>query len=102
MKHEFDQIRQLLVQQCLTLLRLIILPDTELTSINQSINQISMVPISPAKPGSMMRESNHCLTAKSMKQFRNNNKPSAMLVSMGKRPMYVLRCFLRVATEMAE
>ena len=37
---------------------------------NQSINQTSIAPISPAKPGSVARQPNQCSTAKSRKQFR--------------------------------
>ena len=36
-------------------------------SINQSINQISITPISPAKPGSVAKQPNRCSTAKSRK-----------------------------------
>ena len=39
--------------------------------INQSINQTSIAPISPTKPGSMAWQPNQCSTAKSRKQFRN-------------------------------
>ena len=41
--------------------------------INQSINQTSITPISPVKPGSVARQPNQCSTAKSRKQFRNIN-----------------------------
>ena len=53
---------------------------------NQSINQTSIAPISPAKPGSVARQPNQCSTAKSRKQFRNVNKPWRVMVSMGERP----------------
>ena len=52
----------------------------------QLINQTSTAPISPAKPGSVARQPNHCSTAKSKKQFRNINRPWAVTVSMGERP----------------
>ena len=35
---------------------------------NQSINQTSIAPISPAKPGSVARQPNQCSTAKSREQ----------------------------------
>ena len=54
--------------------------------INQSINQTSIAPISPAKPSSVVRQPNQCSTAKSRKQFRNINRPWAVTVSMGERP----------------
>ena len=47
----------------------------DLQSINQSINQTSIVPISPAKPGSVARQRNQCSTAESRKQFRNIKRP---------------------------
>ena len=50
--------------------------------INQSINQISIAPISPAKPGSVARQPNQCSTAKSRKQFRYINRPWGVTVSM--------------------
>ena len=43
--------------------------------VYQSINQTSIAPISPAKPGSVGRQPNQCSTAKSRKQFRNINRP---------------------------
>ena len=52
---------------------------------NQSINQISIAPISPAKPGSVARQRNQCPTANSRKQFHNINRPSGMPVSMRER-----------------
>ena len=52
-------------------------------SINQSINQTSITPISPVKPGSVARQPNQCSTAKSRKQFRNINRPWGVPVSMG-------------------
>ena len=55
-------------------------------SINQSINQLSMEPISPKKPGSVARQPNQCSTAKPRKQFCNINRPSGMPVSMWERP----------------
>ena len=42
------------------------------TRVN-SINQSSIAPISPAKPGSVARQSYQCSTAKSRKHFRNIN-----------------------------
>ena len=51
-----------------------------------SINQTSIVPISPAKPGSVAQQPNQCPTAKSRKQFRNINRPWGVTRSMGKRP----------------
>ena len=54
--------------------------------INLSINQSSIAPISPAKPGSVARQPNQCSTAKSRKQFRNINRPWGVTVSMGERP----------------
>ena len=53
---------------------------------NQSINQTSIAPISPAKPGSVAQQLNQCSTLKSRKQFGNINRPWGMLVSMGERP----------------
>ena len=41
----------------------------------QSINQTSIAPISPAKPGSVTIQPNQCSTAKSRKQFHNINRP---------------------------
>ena len=72
--------------------------------INQSINQTSIMPISPAKPGSVAWQPNQCSPAKSRKQFCNINRPWGVTVSMGKRPNQrdVFRCFLKVATETAE
>ena len=55
-------------------------------SINQSINQTFIAPISPAKPGSVARQPNQCSTAKLRKQFRNINRPWGVTVSMGERP----------------
>ena len=55
-------------------------------SINQSINQTSIAPISPKKAGSVARQSNQCSTAKSRKQFRNINRPWGVTISMGERP----------------
>ena len=49
---------------------------------NQSINQTSIAPISPAKPGSVTQRPNQCSTAKSRKQFRNINRPWGVTVSM--------------------
>ena len=43
--------------------------------INQSINQTSIAPISPVKPGSVAGQPNQCSTAKSRKHFRNINRP---------------------------
>ena len=77
---------------------------SQFNSIYQSINQISIAPITPAKPGSVAQQPNQCSTAKLKKQLCNINRPSGMLVSMGDRPSQrcVFRCFLRVAAEMAE
>ena len=55
-------------------------------SINQSINQTSTAPISPAKPGSVAWQPKQCSTAKSRKQFRNISRPWRVTVSMGERP----------------
>ena len=51
-----------------------------------SINQTSIAPISPAKPGSVVRHPNQCSTAKSRQQFRYINRPWGVTVSMGERP----------------
>ena len=57
---------------------------TRLHSVSQqSINQISMTPISLTKPGAVVRQPNRC-SAKSTKQLRNINRPSGMLVLWGK------------------
>ena len=50
-------------------------PTDRSVPINQLINQTSVAPISPAKPGSLGRQPNQCSTAKSIKQFRNINRP---------------------------
>ena len=55
-------------------------------SVNQSINQTSIAPISPAKPGSVARQPNQYSTAKSRKQLRSINRPWGMPVSMRGRP----------------
>ena len=55
-------------------------------SVIQSINQTSIAPISPAKPGSVAQQPNQCSTAKSKKQFHNINRPLGMPVSMEERP----------------
>ena len=55
-------------------------------SINQSVNQTSIAPIFPAKPGSVARQLNQCSTTKSRKQFRNINRAWGVTVSMGERP----------------
>ena len=58
-----------------------------LTAVDyQSINQISIALISPAKPVSVARQPNQCSTAKPRKQLCNINRSSGMLVSMGERP----------------
>ena len=44
---------------------------------------MSIVPISSAKPGSVVRQPNQCSTAKSKKQFHNINRPWSMTVSVG-------------------
>ena len=69
-------------------------------SINLSINRIATTPKSPVKLGTVARQTNRNSTTKSMKQFRNMNVPSGVLVSMGKRPSQrcVLRRFLKAAT----
>ena len=54
-------------------------------SINLSINETSIAPISPAKPGSVARQPNQCSTAKSRKHFRNINRPWRVTVSMRER-----------------
>ena len=64
------------------------------TNINQSINQISVAPISPVKPDSVAWQPHQCSTIKLMKRFRNINGPSGMLVSMGKKAK-LTRCVLR-------
>ena len=74
-------------------------------SINQSINQTYIAPISPAKPGSVARQPDQCSTAKSMKLFRNINRPWGVTLSMGgkaKSKRCVFSYFLKVATELAE
>ena len=71
----------------------------------QSINQTSVAPISPVKPGSVARQPNQCSTAKSRKQFRNINRSWEVTVFMGKRPNQrdvSSDIFLKVATELAE
>ena len=70
-----------------------------------STNQISIAPIYTAKPGSVAQQLNLYSALKLMKQFCNINRPLGVLVSIGERPSQkrcVLRCFLKVATEMAE
>ena len=54
-------------------------------SINHSFNQISIAPISPAKPGSVVRQPNWCSIAKSKKQFRSINRLLGVPVSMRER-----------------
>ena len=66
-------------------------------SINQSINQSTNQPNFysaniPVKPGSVVRQPNQCSTAKSKKQFRNINRPSSLLVSMGEMPSQKRLC----------
>ena len=51
------------------------------TNANQSINQTSIVPISPAKPGSVAQQANQCSTAKSSKQFRKWGANTFILLS---------------------
>ena len=75
-----------------------------LSNVDTSIHQISIAPISPAKPDSVAQKPNRCSTAKLMKQFHNINGVSGMLESMGekaKSKRCAFRCFLEVATEMA-
>ena len=75
-----------------------------ITSLNKSINQISITPIPPAKPDSVLQQPKWCSTAKSMKQFHKINRPSGIIVSTGERPSpkrCVWRCFLKIATEIA-
>ena len=75
------------------------------TYINQSINQASISPISPAKPGSVAQQPNQCSTAKLRKQFRNINRPlgsDGIYGGKAKSKRYVFRCFLKVVTELAE
>ena len=52
----------------------------------QSINQMSVAPRSPAKPGSAARQLNQCSTAKSKQRFRDINRPSGILVSTEESP----------------
>ena len=49
-------------------------PVTNVQSINLSINQLSIAPLSQAKPGSVARQPNQCSTVISRKQFRNINR----------------------------
>ena len=74
--------------------------------IDQSISQISIVPIPPEQVGSVAQQRNQCSTAKSKKQFRNIDGPSIGHASVygGKAisKRCVFRCFLKVTTEMAE
>ena len=70
--------------------------------LNESINQISIAPISLAKSGSVAQQPNLCSTAKLKKAFHNINGPSGVPVSIGESQKCVFRCFLKVATEMAE
>ena len=58
----------------------------QLNSINQSIHQSFIAPISSAKPGSVAQQPNQCSTAESRKQLHTINRQSSMLVSMGERP----------------
>ena len=51
--------------------------------INQSINETSIAPISPARPGSVTRQPNQRSSAKSRKQFHDINRPWGVTVSMG-------------------
>ena len=69
-----------------------------------SINQISIALISPAMPGSVARQPHQCLTMKSM-QLRSINGPSGragVYVGKARSKRGVFRCFVKVATEMAE
>ena len=59
---------------------------TKQFEINQSINQISIAPITPAWPGSVVQQPDQCSNAKSLKSFRNINMQLGTPVSMGKRP----------------
>ena len=57
------------------------------------------------KLGSVVQQPNQCSTAKSMKQFHGINRLLGVPVSQGgeaKSKRCVLRCFLKVATEMDE
>ena len=66
--------------------------------INQSINQISIVPIFPVLPCSVVGQANQCSTAKSMKQFHNITGQQACrcLWGEGKSKRCVLGCFLKI------
>ena len=68
------------------------------------INQTSIAPISPVKPGSVAWQPNQFSTAKSRKQFRNINRPWRVTLSMGERPNQrdVSRYFLKVANKLVE
>ena len=55
--------------------------------IYKSINQISIAPISPAKPGSVVQQLNQSSAVNWKKQFRYINEPSGMPVSMKQRPI---------------
>ena len=58
----------------------------------KSINQTSIAPTSPAKPGSVAWQTNQCSTAKSRKQFCIINRPSGVTVSIGERPNQMRLC----------
>ena len=55
-------------------------------TFNQSIHQISITPIYPAQPCSLMQQPNQCSRSKSIKQLHNINRPLGVLVSTGERP----------------
>ena len=55
-------------------------------NINQSINQTSIAPISPERPGSVAWQPNQCSIAKSMTQFHGINGLSDVPVYKGERP----------------
>ena len=80
------------------------LPTIANQSINQSI-QSSIVPISPAKPGSVAWQPNQCSTAKSKKQFHKHQQAmgnDGIYGGKAKSKRCVFKYFLKVAFEMAE
>ena len=81
----------------------ITLSPTALSINNQSIDQISVAPICPAKPGSVVWWLNQWSAAKLMKQFCNIDGSSGVLVSIRGRQSQrrVLRRFLKDAIEAA-
>ena len=69
------------------------LPVKYIQSISRLINQTSIAPISPAKPGSVARQLNQCSTPKLIKQFRNTNRPWGVTITMGERPSQRSACW---------